>query len=92
VYERTYGKFFRVTRVARDTGNFDFGSRRPGFDYEANEVWGYETTGIGCAGLGPDHMLIIGQTAEQKEENLAKAVAYQETLTKAGTPRKRSKV
>lgn len=36
----------------------------------------------------PDAMVRVGQTAEQKAETLAKALAYQDTLTKQGKPRK----
>jgi len=36
----------------------------------------------------PDAMIRVAQTAEQKAETLAKALAYQDTLTKAGKPRK----
>ena len=43
----------------------------------------------GYSGMAPDNMVRVAQTAEQKAETLARAVAYQETLTKAGTTRKR---
>jgi len=89
VYSTAYGKFHRVTEIGRDPGDMRFGSRNLGVDYEATEVWGMRTTGVGHAGLDPDKVMVMGQTAEQKAENIAKAVEYQETLTKAGTPRKR---
>jgi hypothetical protein len=40
--------------------------------------------------LPRDHRVRVAQTAEQKAATYAQAVAYQATLTKSGTPRKRA--
>lgn len=47
-----------------------------------NESHGYNGT--------PDDVLRIRQTAEEVKAKRAQALAYQETLTKTGTPRKRA--
>lgn len=44
--------------------------------------------GINVSSYEPARLVRVAQTAEQKAETLAKALAYQDTLTKAGTPRK----
>jgi hypothetical protein len=44
--------------------------------------------GVHVNELAPDHLVRVGLTAEQKAETLAKALAYQDTLTKQGKPRK----
>ena len=44
--------------------------------------------GFSYAGVKPDHLFRVANTAEQKAEKLAIARAYQETLTKLGKPRK----
>jgi hypothetical protein len=82
-------KFYTVVRSERDTGD-NFGARMLGFDYEATERWGIESTGTGWSGLDPDKRIRRGATGDEKTEARARALAYEETLTKAGTPRKRT--
>ncbi len=43
----------------------------------------------GKNGVAPEEMIRVRQTPEQSAETFAKALAYQATLTKTGTPRKR---
>lgn len=54
-------------------------------DYEgvAKDGKGFSTMGV-----TKDSLVRVAQTAEQRAETLARAVAFQETLTKTGTPRK----
>lgn len=47
---------------------------------------GYRTAFI----VGPDQVLRKGWSLEEKRDQFIKALAYQETLTQAGTPRKRA--
>lgn len=88
IYDEHRGRFHRVVRSERDTG-YNFGSRNLGLDYEVNERWGIQAEGMGWSGLDPDRMIRRGATAEEKAEAREKALAYQATLTQAGTPRKR---
>ena len=45
--------------------------------------------GLTSCSVSPDRMYRLAHTAEAKQAAKAKALEYQETLTKAGTPRKR---
>ena len=48
-----------------------------------------ELDGLTSCSVSPDRMYRLAHTAEAKQAAKAKALEYQETLTKAGTPRKR---
>lgn len=48
-----------------------------------------ETPKITFSGVPKDQEFMLAPTAEQRAEALARALAYQETLTKLGKPRKR---
>jgi len=66
------------------------GSMSLGGNYDAG-LYAYRTTnGIGASGYSGDTMVRVAQTAEQRKAKQAQALAYQATLTKAGTPRKRA--
>ncbi len=47
--------------------------------------------GMGFHGVAPETLYRVAATAEEKQAALAKALAYQETLTQAGKPRVRTK-
>ncbi len=47
-----------------------------------------QMNGLGYSGYDGDTVVRVGADAEQKQAAMEKAIAYQGTLTKAGTPRK----
>jgi hypothetical protein len=49
-----------------------------------------ETGVVTMIATDPESMIRKGQTAEEKAETFRRALDYQDTLTKAGTPRKRA--
>lgn len=57
-------------------------ARKSGSDWTNTEDYGY--------GVSADTLVRVEQTADEKRAKVAAALAYQETLTKTGTPRKRS--
>lgn len=83
------GRFRKVAVSARDTGNMESGSRRIGYDYEANVCWYLKFEGgSGMSGYPADHIVRIGHTADEKREAREKALAFQSTLNLNGTPRR----
>ena len=50
-----------------------------------------ECKGILVAGVSPEHVYRVAPTAEQKAEAVAKAMAYQASLTALGKPAKRTR-
>jgi hypothetical protein len=68
-------KFYTVVRCAPNA--------------DRSEVWDIETTGMDWRGYDPDTIMRVGASAERKAEAKAEALAYQDTLTKQGKPRKR---
>lgn len=87
LWDEYSGCWRTVVEAGRDMG--DQGCRRLGYDYEANVLWYYRTPQLGATGLNPDEVVRVAASADEKKVALAKAVAYQATLTQAGKPRKR---
>ena len=85
--------FARVVEIERD---FVVGRSRRNGTGEMVEHRGTrvvtEHAKFGRSGLtaSPEHIVRMGQTAEEKAEKRAAALAYQDTLTKAGTVSKRA--
>lgn len=87
IFDSYYGKFHEVATSERDDGSH---GGPVGHDYDAKPLWRITTKdGSGWNGFPPDKMFRQGHTAEFKREAKEKALAYQATLTQAGTPRKR---
>jgi hypothetical protein len=85
---REYGQWVRVRRVEPNT---TCGRGQPDgtFLYDGvNVVVGSEDRGVTMCGIAEDHLYSVRPSDEERARLLAAALAYQETLTQAGKPRK----
>lgn len=88
---REYGRWLQVRRVEPNTSH---GRGQPDgtFVYDGvNVAIGPENQGVTMCALSDDHLYSIRPSEEERTRLLAAALAYQETLTKAGKPRKARK-
>lgn len=80
----TRGRFVKITAIAPSTVRFKIG------DGEWQTSTGLDISPV-VSGIAADALVRVAQSAAEKEETLRRAIAYQATLTKSGTPRKRCK-